>query len=343
MKKKMTAALLLLCMIGIVTGCGKKDIRITDMKDVEVEKYVTLPDYKSLQVERPAKVEITDAYVKSYINSRIDAVSDLHELTGTVENGDVVNIDYAGTIDGTAFQGGTAQGQLLEIGSGSFIEGFEEGLIGANVGETKQLSLKFPDNYRSADVAGKDCVFAVKINYILSELTDENVNVLDAGYQSAETYREDARNNLIEFTEYQYDRTLRASIVSNLIAGSTYQEIPESLIEDYQSSLRTDFENEAERAGVSLEEYMENTYYTSADSIDEEIRTIAERCAKEGLALQAIADQEGISVSDEEVDAAIAEYTAVVGDTGEELEKENVRVNLLNDKVYEFLVDIYKE
>lgn len=343
MKKKMTAALLLLCVIGIVTGCGKKDIRITDLKDVEVEKYVTLPDYKSLQVERPTKVEITDAYVKSYINSRIDAVSDLHELTGTVENGDVVNIDYAGTIDGTAFQGGTAQGQLLEIGSGSFIEGFEEGLIGANVGETKQLPLKFPDNYRSADVAGKDCVFAVKINYILSELTDENVNVLDAGYQSAETYREDARNNLIEITEYQYDRTLRASIVSNLIAGSTYQEIPESLIEDYQSSLRTDFENEAERAGVSLEEYMENTYYTSADSIDEEIRTIAERCAKEGLALQAIADQEGISVSDEEVDAAIAEYTAVVGDTGEELEKENVRVNLLNDKVYEFLVDIYKE
>ena len=343
MKKKMTAALLLLCVIGIVTGCGKKDIRITDMKDMEVEKYVTLPDYKSLQVERPTKVEITDAYVKSYINSRIDAVSDLHELTGTVENGDVVNIDYAGTIDGTAFQGGTAQGQLLEIGSGSFIEGFEEGLIGANVGETKQLPLKFPDNYRSADVAGKDCVFAVKINYILSELTDENVNVLDAGYQSAETYREDARNNLIEITEYQYDRTLRASIVSNLIAGSTYQEIPESLIEDYQSSLRTDFENEAERAGVSLEEYMENTYYTSADSIDEEIRTIAERCAKEGLALQAIADQEGISVSDEEVDAAIAEYIAVVGDTGEELEKENVRVNLLNDKVYEFLVDIYKE
>lgn len=343
MKKKMTAVLLLLCMIGIVTGCGKKDIRITDLKDVEVEKYVTLPDYKSLQVERPTKVEITDAYVKSYINSRIDAVSDLHELTGTVENGDVVNIDYAGTIDGTAFQGGTAQGQLLEIGSGSFIEGFEEGLIGANVGETKQLSLKFPDNYRSADVAGKDCVFAVKINYILSELTDENVNMLDAEYQSAETYREDARNNLIEFTEYQYDRTLRASIVSNLIAGSTYQEIPESLIEDYQSSLRTDFENEAERAGVSLEEYMENMYYTSADSIDEEIRTIAERCAKEGFALQAIADQEGISVSDEEVDAAIAEYTAAVGDAGEELEKENVRVNLLNDKVYEFLVDIYKE
>lgn len=343
MKKKMTAALLLLCMIGIVTGCGKKDIKIADLKDVEMEKYVTLPNYKSLQVERPTKVEITDAYVKSYINGRIDAVSDLHELTGTVENGDVVNIDYAGTIDGTAFQGGTAQGQLLEIGSDSFIEGFEDGLIGANVGETKQLSLKFPDNYRSADVAGKDCVFAVKINYILSELTDENVNLVDPGYQSAETYREDAKNMLIEYTEYQYKRELENSIASNLIAGSTYQEIPESLVEDYRNSLRTDFENAAKDAGVSLEEYMANTYNISADSLEDELGMIAERCAREGLALQAIADQEGISVTDEELDAAIAEYTAAAGDAGEEPEKENVRVNLLYDKVYDFLADIYKE
>lgn len=342
MKKKMVAVLMLLCMAAAVTGCGGKNIGIADLKDVETEKYVTLPDYKNLQVERPEKVEITDAYVKNYINNKVDAVGDLHELTGTVENGDVVNIDYAGTIDGTAFQGGTAQGQLLEIGSGSFIDGFEDGLIGANVGETKQLSLKFPDNYRSADVAGKDCIFAVKINYILSELTDENVNLVDPGYQSVETYWEDAKNNLIEFTEYQYERTLKTSIASNLIAGSTYQEIPESLIEDYKSSLRTDFENEAERAGMSLEEYMENAYYTSADSIDEEIGTIAEWCAKEGLALQAIAGKEGISVSDEEVDAAIAEYTAAVGDAGEELEKENVRENLLHEKVYDFLTDIYK-
>lgn len=342
MKKKMMAVLMLLCMAAAVTGCGGKNIGIADLKDVETEKYVTLPDYKNLQVERPEKVEITDAYVKSYINNRVNVVSDLHELTGTVENGDVVNIDYAGTIDGTAFQGGTAQGQLLEIGSGSFIDGFEDGLIGANVGETKQLSLKFPDNYRSADVAGKDCVFAVKINYILSELTDENVNLVDPEYQSVETYRQDAENMLIEYTEYQFNRELENSIASNLIAGSTYKEIPESLIEDYEKSLRTDFENAAKEAGVSLEEYMANTYYISADSMEDEMRTIAERCAKEGLALQAIADKEGISVSDEELDAAISEYAETYGDAGEEPERENVRVNLLYEKVYDFLTDIYK-
>lgn len=336
MRRKWIAALLLVSVVCMATGCGKKNITIADLKDAEVEKYVTLPDYKNLAVMQPEKVEITDAYVSSYINSRIDAVSDLHELTGTIENGDVVNIDYAGTIDGTAFQGGTAQAQLLEIGSGSFIEGFEEGLIGASVGETKELSLKFPDNYRSADVAGKDCVFAVKINYILSELTDENVNLVDSGYQSADAYREDARNMLIEYTEYQYERELESSIATSLISGGTYEEILESLIEDYEDSLRTDFENAATQAGVSLEDYMASMYGVSADSLDTELATIAERCAREGLALQAIANQEGITVSDEELDAAISGYEDTEG-----LDKENVRVNLLYDKVYDFLMDIY--
>ena len=88
---------------------------------------MTLPDYKNLDVAVPEKPEITDSYVKFYVHNRMDAVSEMRELTGTVENGDVVNIDYAGTIDGTAFEGGTAQAQLLEIGSGTFIAGLRKG------------------------------------------------------------------------------------------------------------------------------------------------------------------------------------------------------------------------
>jgi len=338
MRKKRMAAVLLLSMLALLAGCGKKDITIADLKDVEAEEYVALPDYKNLSVMRPEKVEITDASVKSYINARIDAVSELRELTGTVENGDVVNIDYAGTIDGTAFQGGTAQAQLLEIGSGSFIEGFEEGLVGAAVGETKELSLKFPENYGNAEVAGQDCVFAVKINYILSELTDENVNLVDSGYQSVDAYREDAKNMLIEYNENEYERKLKNSIATSLISGCTYEEIPESLTEDYKSSLRTDFENAAEQVGMSLEEYMRNAYRISADSLDGELQAMAERCAKEGLALQAIAGREGISVSDEELEEVISGYEGM-----EELDEENVRGNLLYNKVYDFLMDIYKE
>lgn len=334
------AAVLVLVMTGILTGCGKSNITIADLGGTEVEKYVTLPDYKNLSVMQVEKPEITDADVKSYLNTRIDAVSEMHELTGTVESGDVVNIDYAGSIDGTAFQGGTAQAQLLEIGSGSFIEGFEEGLIGASVGEMKELSLKFPDNYRSADVAGKDCVFAVKINYILTDLTDENVGLLDAGYQSAQAYREDAEKFLREYAQDQYKRELKNTIATGLIAECTYEEIPESLVEDYRASLQTEFEEAAAAVGMTFEEYMLNAYQVQSDRLEDEMNAIALRCAREGLAVQAIANAEGISVSDEEVDQAVADYVAA-SNAEEDLDRDIIKSNLLYNKVYDFLVELY--
>ncbi len=341
MKKRWKAAVALFGAIGMLLGCGKSSITITDLKDTEMEKYVTLPDYKNLEVRRPQKTEITDEYVKSYLHSRINAVDAMHELTGTVENGDVVNIDYAGTIDGTAFQGGTAQSQLLEIGSGAFIAGFEEGLIGANVGETKELNLRFPENYHE-ELAGKDCVFAVTINYILSELTDENVSLVDEGYQSAAAYREDAKNMLTEYTQYQYDRELENYIATSLIANCTYKEVPQSLVDDYRTSLRTEFENAAAAAGVTFEQYMADVFQVAADNVEDEMASIALRCAKEGLALHAIADAEGISVQEEEIDAVIADYTAG-GSPEEDLDRDMLRVNLLYEKVYGLLKDNYRE
>ena len=338
-KRWMTAALLI-GVVGMLTGCGKSNIAIADLQDSEVEKFVTLPDYKNMDVKVPGKLEITDDYVKSYLHSKIDKVSAMHELTGTVENGDVLNIDYAGTIDGTAFEGGTARAQLLEIGSGSFIEGFEEGLVGANVGETKELALKFPENYRNAEVAGKDCTFAVTINYILSDLTDENVSLVDEGYQSAQAYREDAKTMLTNYVQYQYERELENSIATSLVSECTFEEVPESLVEDYRTSLKTDFEDTAAAEGLTLEEYMQKTYQVSAESVEEEFDALALRCAKEGLAIQAIANAEGLSVSEEEIESAVAGYTAA-GNAEEDLDKDMVRVNLLYEKVYDFLMGIY--
>lgn len=333
---------MLFAAVGMLTGCGKSNVKIADLKDTEVGKYVTLPDYKNLEVMKPQKVEVDDAYVKSYLSYRINEVSGMHELTGTVENGDVVNIDYAGTIDGTAFQGGTAQGQLLEIGSGSFIDGFEEGLVGAGVGETKELNLRFPDDYPSEEVAGKDCVFAVTINYILADLTDENVSLVDDGYQSAALYREDAEKMLREMVQDRYDRELENYIATSLVAGCTYEEVPVSLVKDYRESLQTEFENAAAAAGVTFEEYMAGAYQVAEESIEDEMAAIALRCAKEGLAVQAIADAEGVTVSEEEIDGVVTNYTAA-GGTEEELDREMVRVNLLYEKVYDVLKDIYRE
>lgn len=342
MRKKWRTVLFLLGALGMLAGCGKGNLKIADLKDTEVEKYVTLPDYRNLDVAKPAKMEITDGYVKEYLDNRVNAVDAMHEFAGTVEDGDVVNIDYAGTIDGTAFQGGTAQGQLLEIGSGSFIDGFEAGLIGAKVGDTKELDLKFPDNYGNAELAGKDCVFAVKINYILAKLTDENVKLLDEGYESADAYIEGAKTALEQYARYQYEAQLENALATSLIAACTFKEIPNSLVDDFRTSLRTEFERMAGKAGVTYEEYMTTTYQLSADKLKEEMDSLALRCAKEGLALQAIADAEGILVSEEEIDEAVAQYTEA-GNAAEDLDREMLRVNLLDGKVYSLLMDLYKD
>ncbi len=349
MKKRMMTAVALICMMSMLTGCEKSNVTLANLADTAVEKYVVLPDYKNLELTRPEKLEITDDYVKSYINNRINSIEEMHEMTGTVENGDVVNIDYAGTIDGTAFEGGTAQSQLLEIGSGSFIAGFEEGLVGAQVGETKELALRFPENYGYAEFAGKDCTFVVKINYILAELTDDNVGLVEMGYESAESYREITRAMLTEYTQYEYERELENSIATALMEGCTFKEMPKSLTEDYESSLRADFENAAEQMGETLEEYMTETYQITADNMDDELYAIARQGAREALVIQAIANAEGISVSEEEVDAMSVSYIEL-GEEGtlgeeseEEVNKDMIRVNLLYDKVYDFLLNIYKE
>ncbi len=347
MRKKLKTAVLTVCVLCTLTGCGKKEITISDMKDLDMEEYVTLPDYKDLDITIPEKEEVTDAFVSSYIQNRMDAVDELHEKVGTVENGDIVNIDYAGTIDGTAFEGGTAQGQLLEIGSGSFIEGFEEGLVGVEVGETKDLYLKFPENYRSADVAGKDCVFAVKVNYILTPLSDENVSLVDSDYSNAEVYREDAREMLIEYMDYQYETKLKNNIATVLLQACTFEEIPQTLIDDYKVKLRNELESAASSSNMSLEQYVMNQYYVAADGIDSLIDSMSQQCAREGLALQAIANQENLGVTDEELDSTLSELASASGFSsaeeylGEDMDKEDIRVNILYDKVYDYLMGLY--
>lgn len=336
--------------IGMLTGCGKKDnLTIAGLKDVDVEKYVTVPDYKSLTVSVPTKVEVRDADVKTYIQNSINAVESMHEMTGVVKDGDVVNIDYAGTIDGTAFEGGTAQGQLLEIGSGSFIEGFEEGLIGVEVGETKDLALKFPDDYHGTEVAGKDCIFAVKVNYILSELKDDNVNLVDEGYTSAEAYKEDVKTFLNEYSNYMYETELMNNIATELLSSCSYGEIPQSLTDDYKAMLRKSFATTASSMGMTTEQYIMSNYGVTEDGVESTIDSIAQDCAEEGLAIQAIANKEGISVSDEELEntlsaqASAAGYSSVDEYLGEESDKENVRYNMLFQKVYDLLMDHYKQ
>lgn len=345
MKRKMMAALLAVAMIFCVTGCGSKEVTVENLKDTKVEKYVTLAEYNGMQVTVAAKPEITEQDAKSYLQNQMKDMEEMRSFDGKVKEGSLVNIDYAGSIDGVAFDGGTGQDKMLEIGSGSYINGFEDGLIGVKAGETVTLDLQFPENYFSADLAGKACVFVVTVNYIIKELSDENVGLFDPNYTSAQAYIADTRQMLEDYVIYQYDYSLKNAVAKKLVESCTYKEIPQTLINSFKEDLRADLESAAAANGMSGDDYIMNRYGVKSTEIETTIWSLAEGCAKEGLALQAIANAEDLNVSDEELDKELNAYVAQAGYSSvdaylEEVgSKEKARLNLLYDKVYTFLVD----
>ena len=211
MKKKLCMLVLALCMTASVTACGSKedtkssteakkedtkeeskqedsqdnkeensgevteDTRIVSVAPDEMDQYIKVGEYKGLDVQEDVQ-EVTDSDIDIQIQTNLSQnLVEVEDENAEVKNGDVVNIDYEGKKDGVAFDGGTAEGFDLTIGSGSFIDGFEDGLIGAKKGETRDLNLTFPENYQAEELAGQDVVFTVKINAIKTtpELTEE--------------------------------------------------------------------------------------------------------------------------------------------------------------------------
>ena len=225
MKRKVIAALLL-GMAITVTGCSgntAKDTNATteaasetttgsesaaseseaqteapERPDYKALDYVTLGEYKGLEVTLES-TEVTDEEIDQQVASNLSASDKLEEVKeGTVESGDVANIDYEGKLNGEAFEGGTDKGYDLTIGSGTFIDGFEDGLIGKKIGDTVDLNLTFPENYGSTELAGKDVVFTVTINSVkrAPELTDALVAEISDEYKTVEEYRNSIKEQL---------------------------------------------------------------------------------------------------------------------------------------------------
>ena len=188
----LTLSLTLICLV--FAGCGKKDSKSGAAFDRLLYKngldgYVTLGEYKGLTVDTAAE-DYKEAY-DSFAQSDAEEKQLYSQKTeGKVANGDVANIDYEGKKDGVAFDGGTAQGYDLTIGSGQFIPGFEDGLIGKEIGSTVDLNLTFPEGYQSAELAGQDVVFTVKINYVKSAMSPAE-SYAELGFESADAYKED--------------------------------------------------------------------------------------------------------------------------------------------------------
>ena len=274
------------------------------LSGIKAADYVELPDgYKHQTVEAAKPVDPTDEEVEQRIEAVLQSSGTLEEVDRRVEEWDTVSIDYVGKIDGKEFEGGTGSYDLV-IGSGAFIEGFEEGLIGAKKGETKDLELKFPENYPAEDVAGKDVVFTVTVNkisdYKLNDDFVKSLNLTNAFGQAVtdvDTFQDYVRSNMIEENEAAYTWTVKHQIDNQLLEACTFkQDPPAKMLESYNFQYQNYLNNAASASYMDLATYMQRQYGATEDNYEDMIRDFARQGAQLGIIYQAIADALGVEL-----------------------------------------------
>lgn len=314
------------------------------LEDMETDKYVTIPDYATMTV-KAVKPEVTDEKIESYINMEILAICPVTDRA--VENGDAVLIDYVGKKDDVAFEGGTAEGYVLNIGTGTFIPGFEEGLIGVMPGETVDLNLTFPKDYHSADLAGAEVVFTVTVHEIqestdYASVTPEQLSLL--GYASKEVVWEEAAKTLEESAQVSYERSITSAIMEKLWNESSVTSVPEYLVDEEVQNKKRFYDNYyMKNNGVNLEEVLTSQGNTMEDFYTN-VRPACEENVKIYLIMEAIARAEGIEITDEKIYEAVEQNALLNGNTSvdefiEVIGESTVRNTILSDMVMERLME----
>lgn len=290
--------------------------------EVFVRPDVTLGDYKGLTVE-VTKQEVTDADIDARIEQDRQKVARTVDVEGrALENGDTVNLDYAGSVDGVAFEGGTAEGQTLTLGSNQFIPGFEEQMVGMNIGEEKDLNVTFPEQYHAAELAGKAAVFHVKVNSAthteLPELNDEFA--ADASeYNTFAEYKDSIVKELNEKAAKNNEVAVENALVEKATANAQ-MDIPEGMIRDQVNYILREMQMRMAYQGLRLEDYLKYTGQT-VEQLADMYKGEAEQRVKMELTLEAIRKAEGVEPTDEDVQKQIAEQAERMGQKVEDFEK----------------------
>lgn len=275
---------------------------------VAVYPEVALGDYKGIEVLK-REYTVTDEMVDAEINRDRESMARFVEVDRPVENGDTVNLDYSGSVDGVKFDGGTAQNQELLIGSGRFIPGFEEQLVGMTEGQTQEITVTFPKEYHAKELAGREAVFEVKINDIrvkeLPEADDEFAQDI-SDFETFADYRSDLRKKLEERAEERRRHEFESDAIQSAVDNAKL-DLPDALIEDELNAMIDDLRHTMAQQGFTLDMFCEYTG-KSIDQIRDEYRPDAEIRAKTRLVLDAIADKEGVEVSDEDINKAINDF-----------------------------------
>lgn len=342
MKKKFLVALAAVAMLGLV-GCGKTGY---DTYAEYADKYVELGEYTGIEYTRNV-VEVTDDEVQSQLDSFVSSLTTSEEVTDrTVENGDTVNIDYVGTIDGEEFEGGTAEGSSLTIGSGQFIDDFEDQLVGANIGDKVTVEVTFPDPYdNNPDMAGKDAEFAVTVNSIsvsvVPELNDQLI-ADNTDYDTIDDYKTYITESMTESKQADADSAVQSDILTAIIDNCTYSGYPEDESTKLVDDALEQTKSQAESYGIDFETYLSYVGYTTEDDYKKVLEEYAVDFLKEKMTICAIAKKENMKVTDDEIEEYVNKLVEDYGlessdDVYEYYTEEDIAYFVVSEKVMDFL------
>lgn len=344
MKKRFLAVVAAVSMMAVAAfGCGKGS------SGTDYSKYVTVGEYKGIEV-----TDIDTSVSDDELNAKIATM-----FREVVEKGDVVNLDFDGYINGETFEGGSTDedGYDLEIGSGAFIDGFEDGLIGVKVGEEVSLDLKFPEDYNEA-YAGKDVTFVCKVNSIYgveaAELNEAFVTE-KTDFTTIAEYKESVRSDMIAEKEYNAQSEQFTELLDKVMANCEVKKYPDDLYKTYLDEAKAYFDSLIMQynyyyymytgATLSTEDMLTTLGYTQED-IDSSCDEAAKENTKSAMVFHVIADKEGITLTQEEFESSLAQYMTDTGmETPEEFyeaysyTEELFKDDLLFDKVMEFILD----
>ena len=317
--------------------------------EVVTKPEVKLGAYKDLEVSVEASKEVTDEEVDAKLESERKNLSELVVKEGAAENGDTVVIDFVGSVDGVEFDGGKGENHSLELGSGQFIPGFEDQLVGAKSGDEVEVKVTFPEDYQATDLAGKAAVFVTKVNEVKAKevpaLDDELAKDLDDEVDTLDELKAKYRKELEAAKEIAFDDAVEGAALDLAVENAEIVELPAEMVEDEVHRAMNEFMGNMQRQGISPEMYFQITGTTQED-LHKQYEADADKRVKTNLVIEAVAAAEGFDATEEEIQKEIndlaAEYNMEVSQVSALLSPEMLKHDITMKKAVEVITSTAK-
>ena len=317
--------------------------------EVVAKPEVKLGAYKDLEVSVEASKEVTDEEVDAKLENERKNLAELVVKEGAAENGDTVVIDFVGSVDGVEFDGGKGENHSLELGSGQFIPGFEDQLVGAKAGDEVEVKVTFPEDYQAADLAGKAAVFVTKVNEVKAKevpaLDDELAKDLDDEVETLDELKAKYRKELEAAKEIAFDDAVEGAALDLAVENAEIVELPAEMVEDEVHRAMNEFMGNMQRQGISPEMYFQITGTTQED-LHKQYEADADKRVKTNLVIEAVAAAEGFDATEEEIQKEIndlaAEYNMEVSQVSALLSPEMLKHDITMKKAVEVITSTAK-